>query len=55
MPVVVNELEVVVAPPADAAAPGGGAAPEPPPPLDPREVAALLERRARHALRLFAH
>lgn len=52
MPVVINELEVVVAPPEGGAGPGR---PLPPPPLSPLEIAELLERRARQALRLFAH
>ncbi|HEU0301653.1 MAG TPA: hypothetical protein VFR37_19515 [Longimicrobium sp.] len=53
MTVVINELEVVVAdePPA----PAGGAPAAEPPALTPLEVAELLERRARQALRLFAH
>lgn len=53
MPVVVNEMEIVVAEPAagqqgQQPAPAG-AHPSPP------ELAELLERRARQALRLFAH
>jgi hypothetical protein len=54
MTVIVNELEVVVAPPA-----GGDAEAPPPPPaaptLTPREIAEVLERRARIALRTLAH
>lgn len=56
MPVIVNELEVVVTPPPEAAPPA-----DPPraemvaPPPGPLELAALLERRARLALRVFAH
>jgi hypothetical protein len=53
MAVVINELEVVVAPVEG----GGGAmqAPPPAPPLTPLDIAELLERRARQALRTFAH
>lgn len=51
MSVVINEIEVVVAEvPA-----GDGTAPPPAPPLTPLEIAEVLERRARQALRLFAH
>ncbi|HEU0054220.1 MAG TPA: hypothetical protein VFQ39_13630 [Longimicrobium sp.] len=54
MPVIVNEMEVVLA------AEGGGgqpmeSAPPPLPPPDPRATAELLERRARNELRLYAH
>lgn len=53
MTVVINELEVVL-PAEEKGAPG-----QPPaaaaPPLVPMDVAALLERRARQELRLFAH
>jgi hypothetical protein len=56
--VVVNELEVVVAPPERRAPdqfPAQGAIPSPTAPAPgPLELAALLERRARHALRVFA-
>ena len=53
MAVVINELEVVVE---DAPSPSGGQAqPGAPPPLSPLEMGELLERRARNALRLFAH
>lgn len=53
MPIVVNELEVVVAPPEGGASAGPPqAAPQPPNPLD---VAAVLERRLRQQLRTFAH
>lgn len=58
MPVIVNELEVVLAPPQgsgnpdpDLAPPTPGAAPQ----LTPFEIAALLERRSRQQVRLFAH
>lgn len=58
MPVIVNELEVVVAPPPEAVPaaerPRSELTPPPPPP-GPLELAALLERRARQALRVFAH
>jgi hypothetical protein len=57
MTVIVNELEVVVSPP-ESAAPAERAGPEttaPPPAPGPRELAALLERRAHQALRVFAH
>ncbi|HEY0022144.1 MAG TPA: hypothetical protein VGB24_04515 [Longimicrobium sp.] len=52
MTVVINELEVVVSEPQGSSqqpAPAG------PPALGPREIAELLERRARQELRLFAH
>jgi hypothetical protein len=53
MTVVINELEVVVSESegrqAQQPAPAG------PPALGPREIAELLERRARQELRLFAH
>jgi hypothetical protein len=52
MAVVINELEVVVE---DAPASPGEAQPGAPPPLSPLEMGELLERRARNALRLFAH
>ena len=53
MAVVINELEVVVE---EASGPSNGE-PQPgaPPPLSPLEMSELLERRARYALRLFAH
>ena len=56
MPVVINEMEIVMAPPASGQAQGA----QPPPaaaapPLTPREVSELLERRVRQELRLFAH
>ena len=54
MPVIVNELEVVVESDAPPAAAGAQQAP-PAPVLSPLEVAELLERRARNELRLFAH
>lgn len=53
MTVVINDLEVVVAP--DAPAPATGPAAPEHPALTPLEIAELLERRARQALRLFAH
>lgn len=55
MPVIVNELEVVVAPPEPAEesrARPDEPRPQPPTPL---ELTAVLERRARQALRVFAH
>jgi hypothetical protein len=55
MPVVINDLEVVME---SAPAPGAqpqGAAPGAAPALTPLEIAELLERRARQELRLFAH
>ena len=54
MSVVINDLEVVVAGDAAPAA-GGQPAPAGPPALTPLEISELLERRARQALRLFAH
>ena len=54
MPVVINELEVVVAQVEGGAGPGQQG-PPPAPPLSPLEIAELLERRARQELRLFAH
>lgn len=58
MTVIVNELEVVLAPPA-AAPPQTDPNVPPAAPVEPTpgalELAALLERRARQALRLFAH
>jgi hypothetical protein len=53
MPVVINELEVVVE--SEEAAGSGRPAPSGPPPLTPLEIAELLERRARGELRLYAH
>jgi hypothetical protein len=57
VPVIVNELEVVVAPadPGTGQPPSGSPAQSPSPPITPLELAELLERRARHALRLMAH
>lgn len=53
MPVIVNEMEVVLAP---EPASGGGAEMQPPaPPVSPRLHAELQERRARTELRLMAH
>ncbi|HUH13575.1 MAG TPA: hypothetical protein VMK65_10710 [Longimicrobiales bacterium] len=58
MPVIVNELEVVVTEPSEPGT-GPGAGPQLPQPTAPApgplELAALLERRARQALRVFAH
>lgn len=54
MPVVINELEVVVAPVEGGMGPGMQG-PPPAPPLTPLEISELLERRARQELRLFAH
>jgi hypothetical protein len=54
MTVVINELEVVVAPP-EGGQQGPHPAPAGPPALAPRDIAELLERRARQELRLFAH
>lgn len=54
MSVVINELEVVVAPVSNGVG-GGMQGPPPATPLGPLEVAELLERRARQELRLFAH
>ncbi|HYH78817.1 MAG TPA: hypothetical protein VEX86_03450 [Longimicrobium sp.] len=53
MPVIVNEMEVVLAP--ESGAPGAGPGMQAPPPVDPRVTAELLERRARTELRLLAH
>jgi hypothetical protein len=53
MAVVINELEVVVE--ETPSAPSGGGQAAGPPPLSPLEMGELLERRARNALRLFAH
>lgn len=53
MPVVINELEVVVS----EAAGGGSSASEasaPPPPPSPMDLGDVLERRLRSALRVFA-
>lgn len=54
MPVVINELEVVMAPPEAPAAAPNAPAPAAPGPT-PLEITELLERRARQELRLFAH
>lgn len=59
MPIIVNELEVVVAPPPESAPRNDPTLP-PPPRAEPAppgalELAALLERRTRQALRVFAH
>lgn len=54
MAVVINELEVVVAP-VEGGTGGGMQGPPPAPPLTPLEISELLERRARQELRLFAH
>lgn len=54
MPVVINELEVVVAP-VEGGMGGGLQGPPPAPPLTPLAIAELMERRARQAGRLFAH
>ena len=57
MPVIVNELEVVVAPPQEATT-EGQRPPErvaPPPPPGPQELTAVLERRERQSLRTYAH
>ena len=55
MPVVINELEVVVAPPAQSEGAQGQPAAAGPAPLSPVEVSELLERRVRQEFRLFAH
>lgn len=55
MPVIVNELEVVVAPPEPAVEPRPGSEEPRPQPATPLELTAVLERRARQALRVFAH
>lgn len=55
MPVIVNELEVVVAPPADTQDNGRAPAPAGPPSLTTFEISALLERRTRQLMRIFAH
>lgn len=53
MPVVINEVEIVVEPESP---PLAGEGPrQAPPPMTPLEIAELLERRARTELRLFAH
>ena len=54
MPVIVNEMEVVLA---GEGGDGKSAQPAPAAPSqpDPRATAELLERRARNELRLFAH
>ncbi|HEX8359470.1 MAG TPA: hypothetical protein VF613_05160 [Longimicrobium sp.] len=52
MPVIVNEMEVVLAPDPPS---GGGAEMQPPAPVDPRVYAELQERRVRTDLRLLAH
>jgi hypothetical protein len=55
MTVVINELEVVV-PSERGEAPAAAPPPEAaPPPPSPREIAEVLERRARIALRTLAH
>lgn len=54
MPTIINELEVVMAPP-EAPAPAQNAPAPGAPAPGPLEIAALLERRARQELRLFAH
>ena len=54
MPVIVNEMEVVLATEGGGGEGGAGATQSPPPP-DPRAMAELLERRARNELRVFAH
>jgi hypothetical protein len=54
MAVVINELEVVVAP-VEGGTGGGLQGPPPATPLAPLDVADLLERRSRQELRLFAH
>ncbi len=53
MPVVINEVEIVVEP--EGPPLPGGSPRQAPPPLTPLEIAELLERRARNELRLFAH
>jgi hypothetical protein len=53
MPVIVNEMEVVLS--TEGGGDGMSAAPPPLPPPDPRGMAELLERRARNELRVFAH
>jgi hypothetical protein len=57
MPVVINELEVVVASPPSAQGSGSQAQPAAggAPPLSPIEMNELLERRVRQEFRLFAH
>jgi hypothetical protein len=57
MPVVINELEVVVASPPSPQGSGSQAQPAAggAPPLSPIEMNELLERRVRQEFRLFAH
>lgn len=52
MPVIINELTVEVATENGG---GGGSAPASAPALTPLDIAEVLERQARQALRLFAH
>jgi hypothetical protein len=54
MPVVINELEIIVAPP-ESPTPPQQAAPAAAPALTPKDIASLLERRIERQLRLFAH
>lgn len=52
MPVIVNEMEVVLAPDPPS---GGGSEMQAAPPVDPRLYVELQERRIRTELRLLAH